>query len=75
MKKSVDCEQKINFSIVCNKNDKFSKIEELFYERYPEYKKTINLFTCNGSEINKNKTLNENFILDNDTIVLLSSDF
>ena len=71
----VDCEQKINFSIVCNKNDKFLKIEELFYERYPEYKKTINLFTCNGSEINKNKSLQENFILNNDTIVLLSSDF
>ena len=67
----VDCEQKINFSIVCNKNDKFLKIEELFYERYPEYKKTINLFTCNGSEINKNKSLQENFILNNDTIVLI----
>ena len=73
--KIVDCEQKINFSIICNKNDKFIKIENLFYERYPEYKKSINLFTCKDKDIDRNKSLEENYILNNDTIVLLSSDF
>ena len=72
--KIIDWEQKIDFSINCNKNDKFTKIEELFYESYPIYKKRKNIFNINGKDIDRNKTLQENNIQNNQIIVLLNSD-
>jgi len=72
--KIIDWEQKIDFSINCNKNDKFTKIEELFYESYPMYKKRKNIFNINGKDIDRNKTLQENNIQNNQIIVLLNSD-
>ena len=62
--------QKLKFSLSCNKKDKFVKIEELLYERYPEYMETENYFLINGNKINKFKTLEENGIRNNDIIVL-----
>lgn len=70
--KIVDKEQKVDLSLVCHKNDQFIKIEELFYENYHQYSKENNIFTCNGININRNKTLEQNYINNNDIIVFSS---
>ena len=72
--KIINWEQNLDFPINCNINDKFTKIEELFYESYPMYKKRKNIFNTNGKDIDRNKTLQENNIQNNQIIVLLNSD-
>ena len=51
-------------SIICKNIDKFSEIEERFYELYSEYKGD-NYFMVNGNMIDKNKNLMENCIYNN----------
>ena len=46
----ISCDQQIHYAFICKNTDKFSKIEELFYEQYPEYKKTENFFIFNGKK-------------------------
>ena len=65
---SVD--QKILYSFACKNTDKFSQIEEKLYKEYPEYSKKKNYFISNGDVIDKNKTLEENKIKDNNIITL-----
>ena len=65
---SVD--QKIHTSIICKNTDKFSKIENLLYDEYPEYKNNLNTFVVNGKIINKYETLDNNTIKNSDVIVL-----
>lgn len=50
----------IKFNKICNINDKFSDIEELIYQKYPEYKNPDNYFMLDGKTIDKEKTLKEN---------------
>jgi hypothetical protein len=71
----VSADQKVFFSLSCKRNEKFFNIESLLYDRYPEYKEYENYFLVNGSKLNRNKTLLENHIRDNDTIVLNIYDF
>ena len=66
----VSVDQKIHCSIICKNNDKFNKVENELYEIYPEYSEFENYFTFNGKKINKNKTLTENGIKNNDIIIL-----
>ena len=63
-------EENIIYSVLCQKTDIFSKIEELFYQKYPNYKNIDNNFTLNGNKIIKDKSLEDNNIKDNDIIVL-----
>ena len=72
--KIITFNQKLDFSIACNKKDKFIKVEELLYESYPEYMETDNYYLINGNKINKFKTLEENGIHNNDIIVLCKFD-
>ena len=58
------------YSLPCKKTDKFSDIEKLLYEEFPEYNKPGNVFTVNGRKINKNKTIKENEIKNSDKISL-----
>ena len=60
----------IHFSITCHKKVNFSKIEELFCSKYPEYKNNNNRFYLKGKLIDKNKNLENNKINDNDIIML-----
>ena len=73
--KIVSFDQSVNFSISCNKNDNFVKIEELLYNSYPKYKDSENYFVCNGRKINKYRTLKENGIRNNDVISLNTFDY
>ena len=72
--KFTSVDQTINFSTVAKTNDKFTKIESIVYNNYPDYEEYENYFLVNGREINKNKTIEENHIEDKDVIFLLKID-
>ena len=65
-------DENIKYSAICKKSDKFIRIEEEFYVKYPEYKyyKVKNYFSLNGKKINRYLSLKENNINDNDIIIL-----
>ena len=66
----------IHYSIICKNTDFFSGLEKLLYEKYPEYleNESINDFFVNGRIINKNRTLEENGIVNNSIITLKQID-
>ena len=66
-------DKKIHYSFLCKNTDKFTRIEKLIYEKYPEYKKTENYFFVNGNKINKNETLEENKIKNSDIITIIDN--
>ena len=66
----VSVDQKIHYSTICKNTDKFSKIENLLYDAYPEYIETENNFFVNGNKVNKYKSLENNKIKNNDIIIL-----
>jgi len=70
----VSNDQKIHYSIICKNSQKFTKIEENLYERYPEYIESENFFLVNGNKINKYKSLEENKIKNSDIITLFKYD-
>lgn len=60
----------VNHSFLCKNTHKFTYLENLLYEVYPELTETENFFLAEGKKINKYKTLEDNNIKDNDTIIL-----
>ena len=64
----------IDYSVKCKNTDKFSRIENLLYEKFPKHAEKEYLFLCQGYNINRDKTLQENNIRDKDTILLFSVD-
>ena len=63
-------DENIHYSIICKNTDKFSKIESLLYDKYPEYKDLKNNFIINGKEINVFESLEDNKIKNTDIITL-----
>ena len=63
-------EEQKNYSIPCNSNDIFAKIEEKLYEIFPEYRETENYFLFKGRKILRFKSIFENQI-QNDSPVLM----
>ena len=72
--KLISVDQKVNFSTFAKVNDKFRKIEDIVYEKYPEYQEYENFFLVNGKKVNRNKTLEENNIKDKDVLTLSKID-
>ena len=68
--KFISTDQNINFDTFAKKTDIFSKLEASLYEKYPKYKDTENYFLVNGKKLNRNRTLEENNIKDNDILTL-----
>ena len=62
--------QEIHYPFICKDKQKFNELENILYEKFPNYKKNENFFTVNGNKINKSKTLEENKIKDGDVIQL-----
>ena len=71
----VSVDQKVHCAFICKKTDKFNMIENLLYEKYPEYLETENYFTVNGKKINTKKSIEENNIKYGDIILLNIYDF
>ena len=65
----------MNFDIISKNTDKFSKIEAILYEKYPQYVDSENFFLVNGNRINRNRSLQENKINNNDVITLEINNF
>ncbi len=67
-------DRKIECSILCKNNEKFSKIEKILYEKFPKFKGKENTFIIkNGKNIiRKNKTLIENEITNGQIICVYS---
>ena len=66
-------DEAIHCSFLCKNTDKFKRIEEFVYEKYPEYKKTENYFIINGNnKVNTDKTLEENKIKNSDIITIIN---
>lgn len=63
-------EEQIFYSVICKNTDKFLKIEEEFYEKYPNLKSENNIFYANNSKIEKYETLSNNNIQNSDIIIL-----
>ena len=68
----ISLDESIISSFICKNTDTFDILENKFYEKYSEYKGLENKFFSNGREINKNKSLDENKIIDNDIITILN---
>ena len=57
------------YSIIAKNTNKFRIIEEKFYDAFPELK-VENVFYLNENQINKNKTLDENNIVNSSLIII-----
>ena len=71
--KFISGEQDINYSIITKNTEKFIKVEYILYEKYPKYTETTNYFLAKGNKINRNETLEQNNIRDNDVITLITN--
>ena len=58
----------IHYSMICKNTDDFYRLEIMFYNKYPEYKKGTNIFSIHGKEIDRYNNLESNNISDNDII-------
>ena len=66
----ISSDQNIISSFICKNTDNFKFIENKFYEKFSEYRGLDNNFILNGRKINKNKSLDENKIKNNDIITI-----
>ena len=66
----VSSDKKMHYSTLCKNTDKFSKIENMLYDVYPEYTESENNYFVNGKKINKYKSLDFNKIINNDIITI-----
>ena len=63
-------DSKIHYAFICKNTDRFNNIENMLYDKYPEYLESENYFTVNGIKINKSKTMEQNKIKYSDIIIL-----
>jgi hypothetical protein len=73
--KFISAEQDIDLTVIAKNTDDFSFVEKMLYDNYPAYKKFENYFIVNGNKINKNITLEENKIKNNDILTLVINNF
>ena len=68
-------DQKIHTSFFCKNTDKFNKLENILYDKYPLYSEEENYFIANGQKVNKYRSLEYNNIKDGDIITLYPFEF
>ena len=66
-------DQNILISMLCKNTHKFSRLKEIIFDKYPEYKEYENNFLFNGKKINENETLEKNKIEDGSIITLYNN--
>ena len=62
-------DENIHYSVICKNTDIFSQIEEIFYDKYPDYKNEKNYFVANGNKVDRSKNLDDNNIKNSDIIL------
>ena len=67
-------DETIYYSVYCKNSDIFSKLEEELYLEYPNLKNQNISFFFNENEINRTGTIEENEIIDGDTILIKEND-
>ena len=68
----ISSDQNMISSLICKNTDVFEFVEKKLYKQYSEYKGLDNIFILNGRKINKNKSLDENKIKNNDIITIFN---
>ena len=66
-------DQKITYAIICNNTDKFKNIEEILYEKFPEFEEDDNYltyFTIKGKKVKKKETMAQNNINYSDIVII-----
>ena len=63
-------DQNMYYSVICKNTQKFNELEQKLYKNYPEYSESNNYFVINGNIVNKDKSLDENNIRNNEIIIL-----
>ena len=71
----VSSSQDVYYSMITKNTENFSKLEITLYQKYPRYLDSENYFIVNGTKINRNRTLEQNKIKNNDVITLLINNF
>ena len=61
----------VNYSMIAKNTENFSKLEISLYQKYTKYLDSENYFLVNGNKINRQKTLEQNNIKNNDIITLV----
>ena len=61
-------DKKVLYPIICKSSDKFTKIEEILCDKFPEYSESENVFLVNEQKINRVKNLEFNKIKYGDVI-------
>ena len=64
-------DKKINYKLDCNKDSIFKDIEEKLNQEFAELRNVKKYYLCNGSQIDINKTFEENKIEDNSLILIV----
>ena len=67
----ISIDESIHYSLICKNTDKFSKIENKFYEKYSEYKYNKTYFKNKQKNIDKGLSIEENNIQNNDVIIFI----
>ncbi len=62
-------DEKVIFSLISKNTDKFIKVENEFYKEYPEYREYKGNFKLHNKLIDKNKTIEDNKLKNNNIII------
>jgi hypothetical protein len=66
----ISSDKGLDHSLIAKISEKFSKVENRLYYKFPKYIESNNYFLVGGNKIDRNKTLEQNNINDNDVIIL-----
>ena len=67
----ISSDKSVNIAIPCLNNNTFAEVEEKLYQRYPKYREKNNNFICNGIQILRFKTIEENRIRNDSPVILI----
>ena len=62
-----------NYPMVCNKSDLFNEVVNKFFRVFPKYKNKNIYFLCNASIVEKNKTIFENGIKNDNAVMIVEN--
>ena len=70
--KSID--QLLNCKVSCKSSNIFNTVMNVIFEKEPSFIEKVGYFLCNGNKINEYKTIKQNEIKNNDTVLMNNLD-